>query len=87
MTEDDIRRRLSPLFPDAKLQINGEDCNFELQVVSEAFAGQRPLKRQQTILALFKDDLQSGALHALSVKAYTPAEKSAQGDGLVRLSL
>jgi len=86
MKEEDIRRRLSPLFPDAEIQINGQDCSFELQVISDAFTGQRPLKRQQTILALFKEDLQSGALHALSVKAVTPAERAPQGDGLVRIT-
>jgi len=87
MKEEDIRRRINPLFPDAVLHIYGQDCSFELQVISEAFAGQRPLKRQQTILGLFKDDLQSGTLHPLSVKAFTPSEKAALGDGLVRLTL
>jgi acid stress-induced BolA-like protein IbaG/YrbA len=42
------------------------------------------LQRQQPILGLFRDELASGTLHALSVRARTPAEQSA-GTGLVQI--
>jgi len=53
-------------------------------VISDAFEGLNTLKRQQPILALFKDELASGALHALSVKARTPREQSGSA-GLVQI--
>ncbi len=86
MTEAEIVERVRSLYPDAVIDVAGEDCSFELYVVSEAFAGQNPLQRQKPILALFKDDIRSGALHALSVKAKTPGELAGQG-GLVQISL
>ena len=51
---------------------------FEIQIVSENFAGQSLLQRQKGILGLFSDELRSGALHALTIKAKTPQEKDAE---------
>jgi BolA protein len=61
-------------YPEAAIDIAGADCNFELHIVSEGFAGQGLLQRQKSVLALFKDELKSGALHALTIKANTPQE-------------
>lgn len=86
MKEEEIVARVRTLFPEAVIDVAGEDCSFELYVIDEAFAGQNILQRQKPILALFKDDIRSGALHALSVKAKTPQEQTDQG-GLVQISL
>jgi BolA protein len=84
MTEEEIITKVRSIHPDAVIDIAGEDCNFELYVVSEAFAGVSILKRQQPILALFKEEIASGALHALTIKAKTPAELTGQA-GLVQI--
>ncbi|MEJ2677465.1 MAG: BolA family transcriptional regulator [Gemmatimonadota bacterium] len=84
MTEDEIRSKVRTLHPHAVIDVAGEDCSFELYVVSDEFAGRNTLERQRPILALFADELACGRLHALSVKARTPAEQSAQG-GLVQI--
>ncbi len=74
MDEQTLVERIRGLYPDAQIEAEGADCNYQLQVVSEAFAGMSLLKRQQSVMALFADEIKSGALHALSVKAKTPAE-------------
>lgn len=86
MNEQDIIERVRSLYPEAVIDVAGEDCNFELYVVSEAFAGQNTLQRQKPILALFKEDIASGALHALSIKAKTPEEQT-QDSGMVQIKL
>jgi BolA protein len=83
--EEDIIARVRTLHPEAVIEVAGADCNVELTVVDEAFAGQRILQRQKPILALFKEEISSGALHALSVKARTPDEQANQGE-LVQIS-
>jgi len=85
MTEEEIVRRVRVLYPEAVVDVAGEGCNFELYVVSDAFAGQNTLQRQKPILSLFKDDIRNGTLHALSVQAKTPAEQAGQG-GLVQIA-
>lgn len=84
MKEEEIIERVRSLYPDAIIDVAGEDCNFELYVVSEAFAGQSILQRQKPILALFKEEIASGAMHALSIKAKTPSEQSKQ-EALVQI--
>jgi acid stress-induced BolA-like protein IbaG/YrbA len=78
MHQDDILKRVRAEYPEAVIDIVGADCNFELHIVSEAFAGQGLLQRQKGVLALFKDELKSGTLHALTIKAKTPQEKVAE---------
>ncbi len=75
MNEQEIIDRVQGLYPDAKIDVAGADCNFELYVIADAMEGMGLLKRQQSILGLFKDELASGKLHALSVKAKTQQEQ------------
>lgn len=86
MLEQEILQRIAGLYPDAAIEANGEGCNFEVFVVTAAFSGMSPIKRQQSILTLFSHELQSGELHALAVKAKTPEELSSAPSGLVQLS-
>jgi BolA protein len=84
MDQQEIIERVKRLYPDALVDLDGADCSFEMIVISEAFEGQNTLKRQQPILALFKDELARGVLHALTVKARTPMEQS-RSAGLVQI--
>ena len=86
MNEEDIIARIKTEYPDAVVDAAGEDCSFEVYVVSESFAGLNTLQRQKPILALFKDDIRSGALHALTIRAKTPQEQAAN-NGLVQLKI
>lgn len=74
MTNDEVLQRITTLLPDANVQIAGENCNFELMITSTGFAGQNMLQRQKSILALFKQDITSGDIHAMSIVAKTPDE-------------
>lgn len=76
MTEEEIIARVKGLYPDALIDVAGADCNFEMYIVSDALEGMGLLQRQQSILDLFKDELASGKLHALSVKAKTQKEQA-----------
>jgi BolA protein len=84
MNEEEIISRVKSVYPDAMIDVAGENCSFELYIIDEAFASQNTLQRQKSILGLFKDELVSGKLHALSVKTMTPAEQQGQG-GLVQI--
>ena len=71
----EVKGRLTELFANAShIGVQGEDCSFGVIVVTDDFAEVRPVQRQQKILAAFSSELGSGALHALTVEAYTPQE-------------
>ena len=57
-----------------------------MYIVSDAMEGMGLLQRQQSILGLFKEELASGKLHALSVKAKTQKEQ-AGGNSLLQIQI
>ena len=70
----EVHQLIEAGIPDCQLTVAGEGCSFSTVVVSEAFAGMSPVKRQQLVLATVSEPLSTGALHAISMKVYTPAE-------------
>ncbi len=56
------------------LKVEGDGSHFSVVVVSEAFANLRSVKRQQMVYATVNEHIASGAIHALSIKAYTNDE-------------
>jgi len=88
MNEQEITNRITDKYPDAIVDLSGEDCSFELYIISEAFSGLRSVQRQQAVLALFKQELSTGKLHALSLTIKTPEEQAQTvNTGLVQLKL
>jgi BolA protein len=53
-------------------RVTGE-THFRVLVVSAAFEGKSPVERHRQINAVLKDEL-AGPVHALAIKALTPAE-------------
>ena len=86
MTSEQITARIRAALPDAQVEAAGADCAFEVLVVSPQLEGQSTVVRQRMLLALFAAELGSGELHALSVRAKTPAElQAAKNPNLVGL--
>ncbi len=60
--------------PCTHLTVDGDGHHFEAMIVSAEFAGLSRVKRQQRVFQTVRDHLDSGALHALSMKTLTPEE-------------
>jgi acid stress-induced BolA-like protein IbaG/YrbA len=65
--------------PGAQVQVTGDGSHFDAVVISPAFEGQTPIKKQRLVMDLVRDQIASGELHALSIKTYTPEQWVAQG--------
>ena len=74
MEKQEIINRIHTIYPNADITANGENCSFELLVVTDDFQSLGTLQRQQSILKLFSDELSSGKLHAFGIKAKTNEE-------------
>lgn len=74
MEIEEIRLRITSGVGASELHMSGEACNLSVIVVSEAFAGLSPVKRQQLVMSTVKEPLATGELHALSMQVFTPAE-------------
>lgn len=78
MQIDEVKSLLLQEVPGAEIYLQGEDCNFSVDIVSALFDGVTTLNRQKKVLGAVKTQIQNGDIHALSVKAYTPEEWAKQ---------
>ena len=60
--------------PCAHLSVAGDGHHFEALIVSNSFDGMNRVKRQQAVYAILKERLDSGELHAISMRTLTPDE-------------
>lgn len=74
MNEAEIKARIEAGIPGSEVQVQGDGRHFEAQVVSSIFAGKAPLARHRLVYDTLGDSFQSDAIHALSLKTYTPEE-------------
>ena len=72
---EDIEARLREELQAAEVTVDGAGNRFEIDVVSDEFEGLSRVKRQQLVYAAIDDLIASGAIHAVTIKAATPAER------------
>ena len=63
---------------DSQVEITGDGSKFEARVVSDSFEGLSTIKRHKLVYAVLNDHIKSGAIHALSIKAFTSDEWASQ---------
>lgn len=56
------------------LEVSGDGRHFEAVVVSSAFEGKPVLKQHRLVYAALGDRFDTEAVHALSIKTYTPRQ-------------
>ncbi|ALE52601.1 BolA family transcriptional regulator [Candidatus Thioglobus autotrophicus] len=76
MTLDEIQAKLEAGVQDSTVTMQGDGCNCSTVVVSNVFEGMSLLARQKMVLATVRPEIDSGELHALTIKARTPEEMS-----------
>lgn len=74
MTTDDIKKLIETGIPESMAMVTGGEGKFEAVVVSDCFDGLSMVKEHQIVYATVKDQIASGELHALSIKAFTHQE-------------
>ena len=58
---------------ESHMHSRGEDSHFKLTMVSEQFAGLRPVQRHQKVYGILADELAAG-VHALAIHPFTVEE-------------
>ena len=73
---DGIQERLERAFEGSVevRDLTGTDNHFEVRVVSAAFEGKSPIERHKLVYAPLRDWIEDDTVHALAVRAYTPAQ-------------
>ena len=76
MTLGEIQAKLEAGVENSTVTMEGDGCNCSTLVVSSIFEGMSLLARQKMVLAAVRENIDSGELHALSIKARTPEENT-----------
>ncbi|HET6618151.1 MAG TPA: BolA/IbaG family iron-sulfur metabolism protein [Gemmatimonadota bacterium] len=71
-----VRERLEKTFEGTVevRDLTGTDNHFEVRIVSAAFEGRTPIERHKLVYAPLRDWIEDDTVHALSVRAWTPAQ-------------
>jgi acid stress-induced BolA-like protein IbaG/YrbA len=81
MNPSEITQLIEAGFADAVVKVASDDnTHFEALVVAAEFEGQRPIARHQLVYRCL-GKLVGNEIHALSIKALTPDEWRAGGEG------
>lgn len=74
MNPEEIKRLIEAGLPEAAVDVSSDDnTHFEALVISDAFAGKRPLARHKLVYECL-GSLMGNEIHALSIRAYTHVE-------------
>lgn len=74
---DRIRERILKALPGAEMRIEdlkGTGDHFEAHVTSPAFVGKTLVQQHKLVYAAVQDWLDTGELHALALKTYSPEQ-------------
>ena len=57
-----------------EVKVTGDGSHYEAIVIGECFNGLSMVAQQKMVYATVNEHITSGAIHALTIKTYTPAQ-------------
>ncbi|RJG11888.1 BolA family transcriptional regulator [Pseudomonas cavernicola] len=69
----EVKNLLEAKLSDTQVEVEGEGCNFQLNLISDELAGMSPVKRQQQIYAHLNAWIADGSIHAVTMKFFSRA--------------
>jgi len=74
MGADEVKQIIESSLEGCTAHTAGEGCDFQVTVIGDLFEGLSPVKKQQLVYQCLNDHIRNGTIHALTIKAYTPAQ-------------
>lgn len=75
MQAEQIKALIESQIPESQVQVGMNGSHIDLVVVSSAFAGLTPVKKQQLVLGTLAAQFADGSIHAVDfIKTFTPQE-------------
>lgn len=82
MSPLEIKQRIESLAPQTEAWVRdmtGTQDHYEAVVISPVFGGKAMIENHRTVLDLFKSEIDSGEVHALTLKTYSPEQAKKLG--------
>lgn len=74
MENNEIQSVLMNALSLQEVHVSGDGSHFQVIAVGELFDGMSRVKKQQTVYGPLMEYIADNRIHAVSIKAYTPAE-------------
>jgi acid stress-induced BolA-like protein IbaG/YrbA len=74
MDSETVKALLLAQLTDCQVDVEVNGSHFNVTAVGDIFEGKRPVQRQQLVYGALRDQIASGAIHAVNIKTYTPKE-------------
>jgi acid stress-induced BolA-like protein IbaG/YrbA len=78
METSEIKKIIEAGLEGSEATVTADGSKYTAIVVSDEFEGKTMIAEQKMVYALLNDHIQSGAIHALTIKAYTKSEWAEQ---------
>ncbi len=75
----EVKSFLEEKLSGAKVEVEGEGCNFQLNIISDEMIGMSPVKRQQQVYAHLNPWIVNGTIHAVTMKFFSSADWAQRG--------
>lgn len=74
MNPEELENIIKEAFADGHVEVTGDGRHFSAIVVSQAFSGKNMIAQHRLVYAALGDRFDTEAVHALSLKTYTPEQ-------------
>lgn len=71
-----VEKLITDKHPELNVEVETDGYHYQVKAVGEVFEGLNAVKRQQLIYACLNEYIIDGTIHAVIIKAYTPAEQA-----------
>ncbi|MGD2054768.1 MAG: BolA/IbaG family iron-sulfur metabolism protein [Gammaproteobacteria bacterium] len=78
MEASEVKKCIEDGIPGAEAMVTADGSKYNVVVVSPEFEGKTMIAEQKMVYATVNEHIQSGVIHALTIKAYTPEEWAAE---------
>ena len=78
MEPSEVKKIIEDGIPGSEAMVTADGNKYTAIVVSDEFEGKTMIAEQKMVYATVNEHIQSGAIHALTIKAYTPDEWAAE---------
>jgi acid stress-induced BolA-like protein IbaG/YrbA len=77
MTADELKSIIAAGLACDHIELEGDGRHWSALIVAAEFEGRRPIQRHQRVYATLGERMKTDEVHALSIRAFTPAEWAA----------
>lgn len=71
MQPNEVKKFLEEKMPASQVEVEGEGCSFQLNIISDELVALSPVRRQQQVYSHLNPWIADGSIHAITMKFFS----------------